>query len=169
MGVPDFVFVGGYRGSRYAMPLIKRSQQVFDALCTYLKDGLPRASACAKAGIHYTTFWKWFNTDETFRNATLKAEAEYEHWALTQIKLAGTTKVDGSWQAIAWLIERRWPLKYGQSAKRIEAEVTGAVMARLTQSLPAAQLEAVANALETTVESGNDSGGIAPAETELEQ
>lgn len=91
--------------------------------------GLPYDTACALAGITYQTFLNWMRAGEEaesgkffeFFEEVKKAEAIAESVHIKNIKDAGK---NGVWQADAWLLERRYPQKWGKK-EQIKQEITG--------------------------------------------
>jgi len=91
--------------------------------------GLPYDTACALAGIHYTTFLNWMKRGEKdktgeffkFFEEVKKAEAIAESVHIKNIKDAGKS---GVWQADAWMLERRHPEKWGRR-EQIKQEISG--------------------------------------------
>ena len=91
--------------------------------------GLPYDTACALAGIHYTTFLNWMKRGEEektgeffkFFEEVKKAEAIAESVHIKNIKDAGR---NGVWQADAWMLERRYPEKWGKK-EQVKQEISG--------------------------------------------
>lgn len=90
-----------------------------------IRNGQALRVSCALAGISEATFrryyragaegdpeWVWL-FEEVF-----KAAAEFEQEAVDAIRTAGT---GGTWQAYAWLLERKYPDRYG---RRTQTTVT---------------------------------------------
>ena len=99
----------------------KLTPQMQATIVEALEHGMHQESACARAGINKTTFYRWLDRGESdapedeiyrnFRNAVEKARAKPEAEALEAIKVAWR---DGTWQAAAWFLERSHPHKYGR-------------------------------------------------------
>lgn len=91
--------------------------------------GLPYDTACALAGICYQTFLNWMKRGEAaqtgkffeFFEEVKKAEAIAESVHIANIKKAGK---DGVWQADAWMLERRFPEKWGRR-EQVKQEISG--------------------------------------------
>ena len=85
-------------------------------LCDALRKGLPRATAARLAGIDYSTMRNWVAAAKAgeaaylpfFREVT-KAEAEAEEIFASRISAHSLD----SWQAAAWMLERRHPATWG--------------------------------------------------------
>lgn len=88
--------------------------------------GMPYEHAADWAGINRQTYYNWYNKGKTAKSGKFKeffdkvkeAEAKGIGACLTSIHQA---RGDGNWQAAAWILERRYPGKYG----RQRLEVTG--------------------------------------------
>lgn len=125
-------------------------------------------------GVHRTTFWRWYKrglkefkrlaknprsktkASESlfldFCNAVKKGLAESELAAVSNIKRAGRK----NWTASAWLLERRWPERWGKpeidsgvilgSSGRVVVEVKETVVDNRTKTSvdPAAKVESQA-------------------------
>ena len=76
--------------------------------------------AAQYAGVHYDTFNNWMNKGSEaktgdffeFFNAVKEAEGRAAVGWLAKIEKAAS---DGSWQAAAWKLERRYPHEYGRT------------------------------------------------------
>lgn len=91
-------------------------------ICDLIKVGMSYENACAKAGIRRSTFHNWLAKGEQknarakyvkFVDEVYKANAEVEFQLLKQIQDAK------EWQAKAWILERRFPERWGRK-DRIE-------------------------------------------------
>lgn len=99
----------------------KLTPEMQERIIEGLESGLHQESACARAGIGKTTFYRWMNRGESddeadvdyrnFRHAVERARAKPEAEALEAVKAAWR---DGTWQAAAWFLERSHPHKYGR-------------------------------------------------------
>ena len=89
-------------------------------ICTTIADGATYAEAAEAAGIDYTTLLRWKQAGEKakggqyyeFCKALKKAEDQSESTLLSRIVKAGTDPKH--WQANAWILERRFPHKWGK-------------------------------------------------------
>ena len=103
----------------------KRLKKVVDGITA----GLPYDTACALAGITYQTFLNWMRAGEAagsgkffeFFEEVKKAEAIAESIHIKNIKDAGK---NGIWQADAWMLERRYPEKWGKK-EQVKQEISG--------------------------------------------
>ncbi len=111
------------------------------ALCALFQNSHYADTACAKVGINERTFYRWMEKGakaksgvfSQFCQAIKLAQAESEIIELSEIKNAAMGK-DGqapSWQARAWILERRYPQKWG---RKIRAEVSGPAPSDANQS-----------------------------------
>lgn len=90
-----------------------------DALLNALRAGNTRQAAAAFAEISRMTFYRWLESDATFRDSVEKAEADAEVRFASHVARAAT---NGTWQAAAWWLERRRPADF---ALRSRVEMTG--------------------------------------------
>lgn len=72
-------------------------------------------------GIHEATLYRWLNKPSSKLHRALgeslkKAEADYKRTLLTTIREAALRK-NGQWTAAAWLLERKYPDEYAQTAR----------------------------------------------------
>lgn len=116
-------------------------------ICDSIILGMPYTQACAIADVTYTTFRVWINRGEdemervmnTPRTTIRKSEKKYvdlvnevEHAKskCMQNHLAMITKAskDGTWQASAWMLERRYPGDFGRKDRlETKQEIHGSV------------------------------------------
>ena len=99
-----------------------------DQICDYLAQGHTREVAAQACGIVSTTLYRWMKRGERqpdgpygeFCRALKRADLEAELACLRQIKEAAQ---NGDWRAAAWMLERRYPEKWGRRrARRSEGE-----------------------------------------------
>jgi len=98
----------------------KLTPELQDKLVEYLSAGNYTCVACGLVGIHVSTFCRWMSIGEKaksgkyreFYEAIKKAEAARE---ATWIKYIDS---DPSWQSKAWLLERRYPERWGKKETR---------------------------------------------------
>lgn len=101
----------------------KCTAPVIEAICITLKAGMTFESACECGGVSKQTGYDWLkrggNGEEpflTFSDAVKKAQALGEY-ALVRTIQDATVK---HWQAAAWLLERRFPERWGRRVSTIE-------------------------------------------------
>lgn len=85
------------------------------------RAGLPDCQIAAALGVRAETFSIWRNHPKTENQAQLskamkKADAEREAALVTRIMRAS----DDTWQAAAWLLERRYPDRYAKPVRPVE-------------------------------------------------
>jgi hypothetical protein len=113
--------------------VIRESSKLFtpertQAIVTFLRSGSFIETAVAASGVSRSTFFVWMKRGEKahmgkFRKFYLdvrKAMADFEIAAVNSIRRAGE---ESSWQASAWLLERKFPDEWGK-IERVES--TGA-------------------------------------------
>ena len=88
-----------------------------ETLCATLATGATLAASCRSARISYRAVRTWVVAGESgdekysyFMHSIKKAEADNEISLVVDIRTAAKTQ----WQAAAWLLERRYPNKYGR-------------------------------------------------------
>lgn len=106
----------------------KLSPKVREAIADAIRVGATQELATKAAGIGLSTFKRWMQRGEVeaagpYRAlwaAVKKAEGDGAKRWLDVIEKAAT---DGSWQAAAWKLERRYPETYGRRVE-VKANVT---------------------------------------------
>lgn len=99
------------RRSKYTPETVKK-------LTDAIKLGATYELACGYAGISFETFRQWRDRKPAFLDAIKAAEGVAAVGWLAKIEKAAS---DGTWQAAAWKLERRYPEEYGrQGTQRIE-------------------------------------------------
>jgi hypothetical protein len=107
---------------------LKLDNDLIANLAGLIANGNYHAQACAMCRIGTTTFYRWLEKGEHERKGIYKdfweaikdAEARAEAVFIQQIVR------DDSWQSKAWLLERRFPERWGRK-DRLEANVNGSV------------------------------------------
>lgn len=108
----------------------KFSEERAERLLQAVRGGNYLKTACAFAGVDYTTLRRWVHkADEPsapqeyrdFRDALEKARADAEVASLAKIHKAAN---EGQWQAAAWFLERSMPDRWAKK-DRTQIEVTG--------------------------------------------
>lgn len=101
-------------------------QQITDTLLSAIKLGAFIEHACYYAGINSSTFRSWRGKAEegvepykSFWAEVTKAEAEGIIRRMARIEKAG---LEGNWQADAWVLERKYPDKFG---RRDRVQISG--------------------------------------------
>jgi transposase len=106
----------------------KLNDEVQAIIVGALRAGNYVETAAQAAGITKVTLYEWLKRGEEepesiyadFANAVEKARAESEQ---RDIGIIDRAAHDGSWQAAAWKLERRFPQRWG---RLVRTEVTGA-------------------------------------------
>lgn len=93
------------RHSKYTPELIKK---VYD----YVKIGMPYKYAAHSVGITEETFYTWRASKPEFSEHIERARAEFVLANLARIE----RKAPATWQAAAWLLERRCRADFGRQA-----------------------------------------------------
>lgn len=114
----------------------KRTSKTLAAICELVKNGLSVSHAAQKLLVHHTTVGRW-REDPEFDAAILAAEAEFIEGQLATIRTAAKT----SWQASAWLLERKFPaffsqpqVQFNMPAPKNESEDLDKILERLRRS-----------------------------------
>lgn len=100
----------------------KYTQQVIASITEAITLGATYRRACAAAGISEETFNVWRREKPAFSEAIEKAEYEFTRKHLDVIRLAATR--DGTWQASAWMLERRYPADYGKQVQEHQGAIS---------------------------------------------
>lgn len=128
---------------------------VKDKLIEALELGNSRDGACAYAGVHPATFYRWLEHAEAdeeqgveseqreLRDAALRAEGFAEQSLVAEIRRAATGFVNpdtrkregADWKAAAFLLERRHPGRWGRS-DRVQVKHSGGVGSREPVEVP---------------------------------
>lgn len=103
----------------------KLTPEVIDAFSKAIQLGAPRALAAQFAGISARSAYRWLKEGETapegslvwqFWHSTKRAEGVGCVTLLGRIQQAAK---NGSWQAAAWILERRHPGEFGRAEARV--------------------------------------------------
>lgn len=92
------------RKTKYTPETVQKIVQALNVGATY-------KIACDYAGIGTTTFYDWINSKPEFSDAVKEAEGSGAVMILARIRKEADS---GSWQAGAWILERRYPEMYGR-------------------------------------------------------
>ena len=98
-----------------------------EKICNNIKLGLKYEQAALAAGISDRTLYNWKERGQNaksgiyfqFLQALKKAEAEGEGMLITRIQKEAK---EGTWQAAAWILERRHPDRWARTTKN---EISG--------------------------------------------
>lgn len=89
--------------------------EITTKICDYLKQGLSKDDAAVMVGIHRATLYDWQKKHPDFLDAVEKAITEFKLANLKVIQQAAKPKTfggGGSWQASAWMLERKFQNEY---------------------------------------------------------
>lgn len=92
------------------MARVKDRKAVAAKVIEMVSNGLTIARACEWAGVAPVTFRQWKQGDSSLAIALKKAEIDFEAMHLANI----TTASAESWQASAWLLERKFKKRYAK-------------------------------------------------------
>jgi hypothetical protein len=101
----------------------KYSPEVQERICQAIALGADYEHAAAFAGIAYETLRVWREKFPAFSAALKEAEGRaMVKWLAVIERAAG----DGTWQAAAWKLERRYPHLFGRTVQNVELSGPGA-------------------------------------------
>jgi len=95
----------------------KRTPEVREKILQLLRAGNYQQEAFMAAGISKSTFYDWMGEDSDFSDAVKRAESEATAFHVAQILKAAR---EGTWQASAWYLERKFPDRWGRQDRRPE-------------------------------------------------
>ena len=95
---------------------------VRDRLLENLREGMSIVAACTQAGISENTHYRWLEEceDGEWTEEVNAAKDFAEAVALAKLKRLGDEKAD--WRAYAWILERRYPDRWG-AKKEVDLNV----------------------------------------------
>lgn len=87
-----------------------------------IKLGMPLKFAAEAAGIHEATFYRWMQEGEKATKGQYHEFCEYIKQCQSvavkkHLNLITKAATEGSWQASAWILERRHPEEFGRNDK----------------------------------------------------
>lgn len=140
--------------------------EVQAAIVNAIERGHYRETAANLAGVTYRTLRNWEERGETgeapyaaFFQALKRAEAVAEDSLLQQIQKAQPAIVGAQgadlWQAKAWIMERRWPGRWGGRVRATVQDELAAVLKRIESKLDA---ETFAKVIDATREDAASEG-----------
>lgn len=91
----------------------ENAKKITDAV----RMGATYGLACNYAGISEDTFARWREADADFAAAIKEAEGAAAVGWLAKIEKAAN---EGTWQAAAWKLERRYPEQYGRQVQSVQ-------------------------------------------------
>jgi transposase len=99
----------------------KYTPETVNKIVQALKMGATHELACNYAGIGVSTFHDWMSAKPEFSEAVKEAEGAAAVGWLAKIEKAAN---EGTWQAAAWKLERRYPREYGRTVVTQEQSLT---------------------------------------------
>lgn len=96
----------------------KYNDQITEEICKNIVLGLTVRDACLLANICEDTHYRWLKEHKEYSEAIEKARAAFKQRNITVIATASIK----SWQAAAWLLERKMPDEFGLRTKQ---EISG--------------------------------------------
>lgn len=86
-----------------------------------IATGMTYRLAAQYAGIDASTFYEWMRRgateEEPFFQFSLKVRQAEADGALLNMKCIESAAINGTWQAAAWVLERRHPHEYGRTVQ----------------------------------------------------
>ena len=118
----------------------KLTPQIQQRIAEALRAGATYEHAAQYGGVHYATLRRWLQDGEAaadgpfreFCEAEKRAEAEALVGWLKSIDLAAQ---EGTWQAAAWKLERRYPQAYGRRVVEHQGREGGPIAVAHTADL----------------------------------
>ncbi|NOZ27976.1 MAG: transposase [Chloroflexi bacterium] len=118
----------------------KLTPEVQEKICNFVRQGLTYEVAARAAGISESTFYRWRRRGEGARSgkfrqfweALKKAEAEAESSLVQQIQKEAR---GGTWQAAAWILERRYPERWAKRDRVEHEHSVGDALAQVLERL----------------------------------
>ena len=106
----------------------KLTPELTDRICSVLANGNYITTACAIARIHQRQFFRWMEKGEHESSGPYRKfyESVKEAEQTAELALLRDIRTDDSWQSKAWILERRFPERWGRK-DRLQADVTGNV------------------------------------------
>lgn len=91
-------------------------EEIQKTIIKAIRVGVTNKHAALSAGIDETTLYSWRHRYKEFNQSVIKSAAEAVVKHTTIVAAAAS---EGSWQASAWWLERRYPAEYARTEKRI--------------------------------------------------
>jgi hypothetical protein len=113
----------------------KLTPAVQQRICDAIGIGATYELAAAYGGVAFETFRRWREGNRAFCAAIESAEARAVVGWLAKIEKAAS---EGTWQAAAWKLERRYPADYGRTVQQVEHSGPAGQPLRFTLQLSAA-------------------------------
>jgi len=109
----------------------KLNDEIIKIICDLAEDGLPDAHIANVIGVTPECFCRWKKQGEQGKSPThIKFYTEYKkavaEFIQKNLQIIQKAAFDGSWQAAAWLLERRFWNEFGKK-EQMRMEHTGKV------------------------------------------
>ena len=108
---------GRFRRKDSAGTTGKLSAERKAAIIAGLEMGLSRNDAAQSAGIHRRTVNHWIDKDPGFADELDFAESRAKRLLTSIVVSVAAKRFPNTWQAAAWLMERRWPEQFAQKTR----------------------------------------------------
>lgn len=95
----------------------KYSNDVAMVICTYLRNCCTIEASCEAANISRQTYYRWMDEIPEFKELVNATVSDVEASLLENIRSYG------DWRASAWILERRFPQRWGQK-RELDVNVT---------------------------------------------
>lgn len=119
----------------------KLTPEIQQLIVQALSVGTTHKLTCQYAGITETCFYEWLDKGRRglqpyaeFTEAVKKTEGRAVVGWLAKIEAAAS---EGSWQAAAWKLERRYPQDYGKTVQEHTGLNGGALVVKVVYETPA--------------------------------
>ena len=98
------------------------------AIIAGMELGLSRGDAAQSAGVTRRTVNRWAAEESDFADELEMAESRAKRHLLGIVVAVAAKRFPNTWQAAAWLLERRWPSEFAQKSRLdisidLEAEI----------------------------------------------
>lgn len=104
------------------MPKEKLTKSDVKEILRLIQTGASNKDVCYVIGVAESTFYRWLKEPKTENQRELcksikKAEVSRKLWHINQINRAAE---EGTWQASAWYLERRYPQEFAKPQRFME-------------------------------------------------
>ena len=117
----------------------KLTDAVQEKVCEYIRQGLTYEVAARAAGISESTFYRWRERGESARSGRYREfwEALKRAEAVAELRLVQRVHAASkdTWQAAAWILERRHPDRWGRKDRMRHETDFGEALAQVLERL----------------------------------
>ena len=125
---PDAMAYELVKNSRSGRPN-KLNKVLIEEICDLIAEGYPFAEAARMRRISESSFFSWMamgrkeNAEPIYKELVAKVEeaSEFSESELIQAMRSSAIR-DRNWRSAAWMLERRFPEKYGRQRLKVESE-----------------------------------------------